>query len=81
MILKPVTQLNLEAYQEHLIDLCRVVKSAAKTNRMVIEAARSAGIADGLPDDLLTLEPWQIVEFSQRIITHKDTALQPPSGE
>ena len=81
MILKPVTQANLEAYQEHLIDLCRTVKGAIKQNRMVIEAARSAGIADGLPDDLLTLKPWEILIFSQRIVDHKNTALQPPSGE
>jgi hypothetical protein len=79
--LNEVTQRRLERYQESLIDLGAGVKSAAAYNRIIIEAAVGAGIADGVPADLGDLPPRSVTALTKRILEHVNKALEPLSGE
>ena len=79
MELLEVTQGKLEAYEEALLTQGEGVKSAAKFNRVVLEAARDAGIAAGLPDDLAALKPYQIPQWTEDIVKHIAAAKQPPT--
>lgn len=78
MELKPVTQRALEAYQEYLVVQAREAQSAARINRLMIEAAGKAGFAVDLPPDLLDVAPRVIAELSQRIAAHVREALELP---
>lgn len=78
MELKPVTQRALEAYQEYLVVQAREAQSAARINRLMIEAAGKAGFATDLPPDLLDVAPRVIAELSQRIAAHVREALELP---
>jgi hypothetical protein len=79
--LNEVTQRRLEIYQERFLELVENVKSAARWNRSVIEAAGEAGIASGLPADLLDLPPRQVKALTERIQAHISKAQEPVSGE
>ena len=79
MKLLEVTQGKLETYEEALLTLGEGVQSAAKFNRVVLEAARDAGIATELPDDLAALKPYQIPRWTEAIVKHIAAAKQPPS--
>lgn len=81
MNLNEITQRRLEHYQEALVDLSEGVKSAAKFNRLIIEAAASAGIAEGVPADLADLSPREVTALTKRIQEHLRKALEPLSGE
>lgn len=78
MKLKDVTQRALEAYEEHLIDERNEGLSVARFNRIVIEAAREAGFAEDLPDDLLACKPYEVAELTQEILSHVAAAKAPP---
>jgi len=81
MTLNEVTQRRLERYQEHILVAGEQVKSAAAYNRIIVEAAVGAGIAEGVPADLLDLSPRTVAELTERVITHVREALEPLSGE
>ena len=81
MMLNEVTQRRLEHYQEHLITAGDSVKSAAAFNRIIIEAAVAAGIAEGVPDALGDLTPRAVQAMTERITAHIRTATAPLSGE
>lgn len=78
MQLNEVTQGKLETYEEMLLRNGDDIKSVARFNRLIIEAARDAGIA-GAPADLTNLKPGQIVAWTQEIIAHIAAARQLPS--
>ena len=79
MKLHEVTQGKLEAYEEAILGAGDSVKSAARFNRLILEAARDAGIVSGLPDNLADLKPWQIPEWTEAIVDHITAAKRPPS--
>ena len=81
MTLNEVTQRRLERYQEHLLEAGKAVKAAAAFNRVVLESAQAAGIAEGLPDDLGDLSPRTVQELTQRVLQHIEAAVKPLSGE
>ena len=81
MKLNEVTQRRLEVYQEHLVTEGESVRSAARMNRIVIEAAAAAGIAEGLADDLGDLSPREVKRLTGLILEHVREATEPLTGE
>ncbi|MBD3354318.1 MAG: hypothetical protein GF364_22740 [Candidatus Lokiarchaeota archaeon] len=81
MKLNEVTQRRLECYQERLIELGENTRSAAAFNRIVIESAVDAGIAEATPDDLGNLSPRAVHEMTKRVLEHIKEAQAPLSGE
>ena len=81
MKLLPVTQRGLECYEERRYEESQAAEeqhSVARFNRCLVTAARDAGFATELPEDLADLLPWEIVEFSKQINAHVDAAKAPP---
>lgn len=82
MKLIEVTQRMLEAYDTRLVEVRQSdafdVMPVSRFNRIVIEAARDAGIATALPDDLLDCKPSEVVALTQEIVAHIDAAKAPP---
>lgn len=81
MNLNEVTQRRLETYQEAVVELGEGVKSVARFNRIIIEAAVKAGIAEGVPEDLGDLSPREVTALTKRVQEHLKKALEPLSGE
>jgi len=85
MQLQEVTQRRYERYQENLIALSEIYqgKAAAAFNRIVIEAAAMAGIAEGVPEPeaLGDLSPRAVEALTRRILAHVREATEPVSGE
>lgn len=81
MTLNEVTQRRLERYQEHLLEAGKAVKAAAAFNRVVLESAAFAGIAEGLPADLGDLSPRAVADMTQAVLAHIEAAVKPLSGE
>lgn len=82
MTLNEVTQRRLERYQEHYLAAAKDdTLSTAKFNRIIIEAAVAAGIAEGVPSDVGDLSPRVVREMTKRIVAHVAEAQAPLSGE
>lgn len=81
MRLNEVTQRRLERYQESLTEKAKEVRAAAAYNRIVIESAVAAGIAEDAPDDLLDVSPRTVEALTERVLTHIRQAMEPLSGE
>jgi hypothetical protein len=81
MILNEVTQRRLERYQESLTEKGQEVRAAAAYNRIVIEAAVVAGIAEDTPDDLLDCSPRAVEALTKRVLEHIREAVEPLQGE
>jgi hypothetical protein len=79
--LNEVTQRRLERYQEHFLEAAKDAKSAAKYNRIIIEAAVAAGIAEGVPADVGDLPPRVVKDMTTKILEHVAAAEAPVSGE
>ena len=81
MNLNEVTQRKLERYQESYLEKGEGQRSVAAFNRIIIEAAVEAGIAEGVPDDLGDLSPRAVKAMTERIAEHIKTATDPLPGE
>ena len=81
MNLNEVTQRRLERYQDGIIERGESVKSAAVYNRIIVEAAVAAGIAEDVPADLGDLSPRTVKALTARVLEHIRLALEPLSGE
>lgn len=83
MMLNEVTQRRLERYQEALTEKGQEVRAAAAYNRIVIEAAVVAGIAEGAPstDDMLDGSPRAVEALTNRVLEHIREAVEPLQGE
>ena len=82
MKLHEVTQRMLEAYDARLVEVRQSdefdAMPVSRFNRVIIEAARDAGIADELPEELLDCAPGQIIALTQEIVAHIGAAKAPP---
>jgi hypothetical protein len=81
MKLLPVTQRGLECYEERRYEESQAAEeqhSTARFNRCLLTAARAAGFAAELPEDLTDLLPWQVEDYSKQIIAHVAAAKAPP---
>lgn len=81
MRLNEVTQRRLEVYERGLAKRAEGEKSAAAFNRIIVDAAREAGIAEELPDDLLDLSPRAVTALTKQVLAHVNKAKEPLSGE
>ena len=81
MNLNEVTQRKLEHYQESILEKGEGQRTIAAFNRIIIEAAAEAGIAEGVPDDLGDLSPRAVKAMTERIAAHIKEALDPLPGE
>lgn len=81
MHLNEITQRRLEAYQEALVELGEGAKSGASFNRIVVESAVRAGIAEQVPDALLDMTPRAVIALTEKVIAHIKAATAPVSGE
>jgi len=81
MKLLKLTQGHLEDYEEYMLGEQDAVRSASRMNRLVIESAREAGFATGIPDDLRALDIPEIADMTQKIIEHVAKAKRGVSGE
>jgi len=79
MKLNPITYAKLEDYEDYVLTH-RDKAGQAYYKRMIVEAARSAGIAEDLPaeDDLTNAEPWQVLEWAAEIVEAVEAAKAPP---
>jgi hypothetical protein len=77
MKLVEITQRMLEQYEDALVGTEVDNMSVTHFNRLLIEAAKDAGIADDLPDDLGDCKPRDIREWTQQIIEHVREAKEP----
>jgi len=78
MKLTDVTQGALEVYETHLLDERNDQLSAAKFNRIIIEAAVDAGFAKDVPKDLKALAPYEVRQMTTDIAAHVAAAKAPP---
>jgi len=78
MKLHEVTQRMLEKYEDGLVGTPTDGLSVSHFNRLLIELARDAGIADGLPDDLEDCKPFEIAQWTLEIVKHIAAAKAPP---
>ena len=84
MMLQEVTQRRLERYEERRYEESQAADeqhSVARFNRCLLTAARDAGIATELPDDLADTTPRQVEEWSRRLLKHIAEATAPLAGE
>ena len=81
MNLNEVTQRKLERYQESYLAKGEGQRSVAAFNRIIIEAAVEAGIAEGVPDDVGDLSPRAVKAMTERVAAHVKAALEPLPGE
>ncbi|MCP4536264.1 MAG: hypothetical protein GY832_03885 [Chloroflexi bacterium] len=79
MNLLEVNQRKLEAYETALVKSREELMSAAQFNRIVLEAAAVGGVVADLPTDLGDLKPWQVADWSVKVLEHVEAAKQPPS--
>ena len=80
MKLYEVTQRKLEQYEAALIEKGEESRSAAFFNRVVIEAAVDAGIAEINSKTLPDQKPWQVAQWTREILAHVAAAKEPPSS-
>ena len=78
MKLHDVTQRMLEKYEDGLVGTPTDGMSVSHFNRLLIELARDAGIADGLPADLEDCKPYEISGWTLEIAQHVAAAKAPP---
>ena len=78
MKLHEITQRMLEKYEDGLVSTSTDGLSVSHFNRLLIELARDAGIADGLPDDLEECKPYEISKWTLEIAQHVVAAKAPP---
>lgn len=80
MQLETLTQAQYERYIDALQALADE-RNVARFNRAILDAARTAGFARGLPEDLLSLAPREIKALSAQVVAHVNAALAPVAGE
>ena len=78
MKLHDVTQRMLEKYEDGLVGTSTDGMSVSHFNRLLIELAQEAGIADGLPAELGDCKPHEISKWTLEIAQHVAAAKAPP---
>ena len=81
MKLNEVTQRRLECYETELLKGGEGIKAPAAFNRIVIEAATAAGIAEGAPENVGDMSPREVKRLSVQIVAHIAAAKEPLTGE
>lgn len=79
MKLHEVTQRKLEAYEKQAFVDTDEVRSVAKFNRIIVEAAVAAGIAEIDSKNVMDEPPYKIIQWTQEILAHVKAAKEPPS--
>lgn len=81
MRLYEITQRMLEAYDARIVKVRQSddfeAMPVSRFNRLLIEAARDAGIAADLPEDLLDCKPSEVIALTQRVVEHIAAAKAP----
>ena len=78
MKLHEITQRMLETYEDGLVSTETDGMSVTHFNRLLIELAKTSGIAGELPDDLGDCKPSEISAWTLEIVKHVAAAKAPP---